>query len=63
MKLRGDRCLCRACGLYFNSTYAFDKHRAGAMTERRCLDVPALLARGWGLTVKGFWATRLRAAI
>jgi hypothetical protein len=32
-KLTGDRCKCGACGLYFNSTFAFDAHRTGTFTK------------------------------
>lgn len=28
--LTGERCRCRACGEYFNSAKAFDRHRFGA---------------------------------
>ena len=32
--LRGDRNQCPSCGLYFNSTYAFDKHITGKYGKR-----------------------------
>jgi hypothetical protein len=30
-------CLCRTCGDYFGSPSAFDKHRTGPWSGRRCL--------------------------
>lgn len=40
MKLTGRRCQCAACGKYFNTVSAFDKHRAGShrLDSRRCLE-------------------------
>ncbi len=36
--LRGDRNQCAACGNYFNSTAAFDKHRVGEFgKDRGCM--------------------------
>ena len=49
--LRGDRCRCRACGEYVNSTSAFDRHRVGAYDltapkhGRRCLTPDEMRAR------------------
>lgn len=64
MKLRGDRCQCCACKAYFNSTYAFDKHRTGIyshdLTSRRCLTIPEMIAKGMSLSAKGFWITSKR---
>ena len=39
MKLTGRRCQCAACGEYFNSVGAFEKHRTGSHQKdsRRCL--------------------------
>ena len=59
MKLRGDHCQCAACGLYFNSTYAFDKHRTGPythdLTTRRCLSVEEMTAKGMVISATGWW--------
>lgn len=56
MILRGDHCQCGACGLYFNSTYAFDKHRDGPHgPERRCLTGPEMLQRKMGQNAGGWW--------
>lgn len=63
MKLRGDRCQCRACGELFNSTYAFDKHRQGPYTDRRCLSVAAMAERGFTQNAHGFWLTARKNAL
>ncbi len=56
MKLRGDRNQCPTCGLYFNSTNAFEKHRTGAIgIDRRCRTQAEMLERGMVLGADGFW--------
>ena len=57
--LSGDHCWCRPCGLYFNSTHAFDKHRVGEYPARRCLSVAEMLAKGMALNATGWWVTAL----
>lgn len=58
MILRGDRCQCAACDEYFNSTFAFDKHRIGKHGEsRRCMDVNTMLEKGMSKNKGGFWIT------
>ena len=60
--LRGAHCQCAACGLYFNSTYAFDCHRRGKHGEsRRCLTVAEMEAAGMGLNEGGWWISRVMA--
>ena len=59
MKLSGDRCQCTACGEYFNSTYAFDKHRKGDYKARFCLSVDEMIAKGFGKNPKGFWTSSI----
>lgn len=55
MKLSGDRCQCRSCGRYFNSTSAFDKHRVGAYSgDRRCLTDIEMSGRGFRTNKRGF---------
>lgn len=54
-KLRGDHCQCGACGHYFNSTYAFDKHRTGDWTTRRCLTAAEMQAKGMVISATGWW--------
>ena len=53
MKLTGDRCQCTACGEYFNSTYAFDRHRVRYV----CRTAEELRAKGWSVNAAGFWIT------
>ncbi len=60
-RLKGDNCECRACGLLFKSTAAFDKHRTGSYRvkgERRCLDVQEMEDKGMAVNARGFWITR-----
>jgi hypothetical protein len=59
-RLSGDKCQCRSCGEYFNSTKAFDQHRIGDFTagERRCMTVAGMRLAGMHRTVRGFWTTR-----
>ena len=60
-KPTGDRCLCRTCGQYFNSTGMFDRHRLGRHDlfaphfGRRCLTVTEMRERGYVVGAKGFW--------
>jgi len=54
-RLSGDRNQCPTCGLYFNSTSAFDKHRVGKhsipdgkkwkLLPRRCLTPEEMMQR------------------
>lgn len=72
MKLRGDRNQCPTCGLYFNSTAAFEKHRVGDFqrssekrpnrygTVRRCMATWEMLVRGMAVNAAGFWVTEQR---
>ena len=58
-----DKCQCAACGEYFNSTFAFDKHRIGRPgVDRRCRSGDELLADGWGRNATGHWITAVRGA-
>ena len=72
MILRGDRNQCPACGEYFNSTFAFDKHRTGVFgaikrkggplvstsADRRCLGAREMLESGMSRNSAGFWITK-----
>jgi hypothetical protein len=64
--LRGDRCLCRTCGEYFNSTAAFDKHRVGPYDlkaphyGRRCRTPDEMRAAGMAPNPDGWWTTDAR---
>ena len=56
MKLSGDRNQCPSCGEYFNSTYAFDKHRVGQHgIDRRCLKIEQMLFIGMDKNSAGYW--------
>jgi hypothetical protein len=54
--LTGDRNQCGGCGEFFNSTFAFDKHRTGEFgKDRRCLAADEMRARGMSTNAAGFW--------
>lgn len=59
MKLRGNHCQCGACGRYFNSLTAFDKHRTGPFSHnvlsRECLTDEQMVAKGMSVSAKGWW--------
>jgi len=56
MKLTGDRNQCQGCKEYFNSTFAFDKHRTGEYgKDRRCLSTSEMLEKGMDKNNAGFW--------
>jgi hypothetical protein len=61
VKLTGDHCQCTVCGKYFNSVYAFDKHRTGGYTKRRCFGIDEMLAMGMARNHPGFWISRKKA--
>ena len=54
-----DKCRCTDCGLYFNSTHGFEKHRVGKVgtADRRCLTIGELQARGWSQNRTRHWIT------
>jgi hypothetical protein len=57
--LRGDRNQCPSCGLLFNSTDAFQRHRTGSIgIDRRCRTEPEMLKKGMFLGDDGFWRGR-----
>lgn len=54
--LSGDRNQCPGCGLLFNSTAAFDKHRTGKHgIDRRCMTPAEMVADGMVIRDDGFW--------
>jgi hypothetical protein len=56
MQLRGDRNQCQACKGYFNSTFAFDKHRTGDFgLSRRCKTGDEMRRAGMSVNSAGFW--------
>lgn len=55
-RLTGDRNQCAGCGSLFNSTRAFDMHRAGEFgVGRRCLTEAEMLAKGMVIGADAFW--------
>jgi hypothetical protein len=60
-KLTGRRCECGRCGQRFNSTSAFDLHRAGTHgVDRHCREPGEMIAIGMTRTATGFWAEKGR---
>jgi hypothetical protein len=55
MNLTGQRNQCPTCGEYFNSNTAFDKHRSGPFTDRRCISAQEMMDKGMSLNASGFW--------
>lgn len=56
LTLSGDRNQCCGCHEYFNSTFAFDKHRTGEFgKDRRCLTSDEMRAKGMSKNAAGFW--------
>ena len=52
--LRGAHCQCGVCKEYFNSVYAFDRHRTGEHGKsRRCLTIPEMGRLGWNAILAG----------
>lgn len=58
VKLGSRRCQCAACGEYFNSVPAFDRHRVGPYTDRWCLSSFAMEALGMSQREDGIWVLR-----
>lgn len=59
-KLGTNRCQCGSCGEYFNSTYAFDKHRTGEWGARVCLTAEAMREKGMATNSTGWWISSAR---
>jgi hypothetical protein len=60
-RLTGSRCLCRGCGEYFNSVFAFDRHRVWASpVVQRCRTHEELIGKGMSINASGFWITEPR---
>jgi hypothetical protein len=56
MKLSGSRNQCQGCKEYFNSNWAFDKHRTGEYgLNRRCRSPEEMKTIGMQLNAHGFW--------
>jgi hypothetical protein len=59
MKLNGDRNQCQVCNHYFNSSFAFDKHRTGDFgISRRCLSSTEMESKGMLMNANGFWVSQ-----
>lgn len=69
MRLGESRCQCSACGDYFNSTAAFDRHRCGEFAKpgkvdgmRGCKTRAQMVMDGMERNRAGFWITERREA-
>ena len=60
LKLTRDRCQCTVCEEFFNSTFAFDKHRIGDWFMRRCRTPDIMESIGMSRNAKGFWISSKR---
>ena len=57
-KLNGEHNHCSACGEYFNSSKAFEKHRIGEFgVDRRCTTVEEMTAKGMSKSKTDWWIT------
>lgn len=58
-KLSGNRCQCTGCNEYFNSDFAFERHRVGSHkgNRRRCLSLTEMVVKGFSRNAKGFLIT------
>jgi hypothetical protein len=57
--LRGAHCQCGVCKEYFNSVYAFDRHRTGEHGKsRRCLTIPEMGRLGMERNTGGWWISQ-----
>jgi hypothetical protein len=62
LPLHGNQSLCRACGQYFKSVFAFEKHRTGTFRPmtRRCRTAEEM--RVVGMVLRGrFWISAERS--
>jgi hypothetical protein len=57
LSARSDRCLCSACGEFFNSAFAFEFHRTGDWTRRRCRDRQEMRSLGMRLNNDQCWVS------
>lgn len=48
-------CKCSVCGHYFGGEIAFDKHRVGDMTDRRCMSEQEMIDAGLHKDERGYW--------
>ncbi len=55
-----SHCKCAGCGFYFKSVRAFERHRYGLATKRRCMARPRMRDAGLALDARGYWRLPLR---
>ena len=56
MKLGSSRNQCGGCRQYFNSNFAFVKHRTGTYgVDRRCLNEQEMLDKKMAKNAAGYW--------
>lgn len=61
MKLGQQRNQCQGCKEYFNSNFAFDKHRIGEHgVNRRCRTPQEMIELGMSKNHDGFWISETR---
>jgi len=61
MQLTGNRNQCQGCKEYFNSNFAFDKHRTGHPgVDRRCRTPDEMKSLGMSKNPAGFWMSETR---
>lgn len=59
LALYGDKNQCQACKEYFNSGFAFDKHRTGKFgVDRRCKTADEMHSEGMVKNAKMYWISR-----
>jgi hypothetical protein len=51
----GVACRCSACGEFFLSVRAFDRHRVGRPAERVCETTPRMSGAGLEIDSRGYW--------
>jgi hypothetical protein len=63
-RLSGDKNQCPTCHHYFNSSFAFGRHRVGEFNPntRRCLTPEEMRAKGMLISSTGFWITEARVS-
>lgn len=55
LPIGSNKCKCAACGEYFLTVKAFETHRYGKYTDRRCTETADMDKRRLSLDEKGYW--------
>lgn len=55
LRVGSNRCRCGACGRFFGSVTAFDRHQRLARGDLRCLTDDEMRARGMVRGAAGWW--------